>query len=568
MADPRPSIASFFRQNAALFILGLAHVPFLIAYLIGLWRVEHYQFFPFAFAVLIGLYVSRVDRGSVRIDWPGRAALFLDLLLLAAAILINSPEFAAMAFVMYCFAVTRGSREWLSHRAMTSLTLLPLIVTRPPRRLDVEMIHWLQEKTTWLASSGLENLGYLHLRRGNVIEFPGHTFLVEEACSGVQSLFTVLFLAALTVCWFRRGLIHSMLLIGLGLLFAAAMNILRIGVIAVAWQNWELDLAIGWQHDVIGYAVLLFAALLLVSADALLNFFLSPFFTDMPYGQLTETYHNPFTSLWNFIFGFGGGVVKRRRLSETTSAPGIRLLSLSACAAFTAAAVVFQGVLMYASGLGLFKLPESSLAVFKSNTLPAEIEGFQVSKYETTTRSNKSNWGEYSNTWRLTGHGMNLLISCDHPFINWHYLNICYTGAGWEVSPSITPPGSMDWPFVSFSLTDQAAGRQGTVIYSLFYADGEQLNPPATSFSLRYIFERIRNRSAGGLISVFRPPKGSASFQLQLFVESVNPISEQQKELLESLFVSVRTLLHEHYLTNIHEQLPRQVVSSSLEMPQ
>ena len=40
-------------------------------------------------------------------------------------------------------------------------------------------------------------MGYLHLRRGNIIELPDKQLLVEEACSGVQSLFTVLFLAVL-----------------------------------------------------------------------------------------------------------------------------------------------------------------------------------------------------------------------------------------------------------------------------------------------------------------------------------------------------------------------------------
>ena len=48
MNDARPPLAIWLKQNAALSILALAHLPFLIVYFAGLWQLEHYQFFPFA----------------------------------------------------------------------------------------------------------------------------------------------------------------------------------------------------------------------------------------------------------------------------------------------------------------------------------------------------------------------------------------------------------------------------------------------------------------------------------------------------------------------------------------
>jgi hypothetical protein len=108
---------------------------------------------------------------------------------------------------------------------LTYLTLLPLLLVRPPGKLDTFALHWLQENTTWLASRVLEALRRLHLHRGNIIELPDRPILVEEACSRVQSLFTVLFLAAFIVCWDRRSLLQTCLLFAAGFLFAGGIQL-------------------------------------------------------------------------------------------------------------------------------------------------------------------------------------------------------------------------------------------------------------------------------------------------------------------------------------------------------
>lgn len=207
MADERPSFLAFIQRNKPLALLGLAHLPFVVVYFISLWRYEHYQFYPFAIGAFIWLYFSRSDRGVIQLGWFGRAAILLDMLMLVFASATNWVQPVMPAAVLYCFAVTRGSREWKYPISLTYLTLLPLLLVRPPSKLDTFALHWLQENTTWLASRVLETLGHLHLQTGNIIELPDKQFLVEEACSGVQSLFTVLFLAAFIVCWNRRSLL-------------------------------------------------------------------------------------------------------------------------------------------------------------------------------------------------------------------------------------------------------------------------------------------------------------------------------------------------------------------------
>ena len=40
----------------------LAHVPFVALYFAALWRLDHYEFFPFALFAFTRLFFDRVDR--------------------------------------------------------------------------------------------------------------------------------------------------------------------------------------------------------------------------------------------------------------------------------------------------------------------------------------------------------------------------------------------------------------------------------------------------------------------------------------------------------------------------
>ncbi len=136
---------------------------------------------------------------------------------------------------------------------------------------------------------------------GNVLEFPGKRFLVEEACSGVQSLFTMLFLAIVITVGYRRKLFHTLLVLISAAFFAGVMNVLRVVAISVAWSSDQYDLSVGWQHEAIGIVALVFAAGLVYSADATIQFFCSPV-PDIPGAGLSAVYRNPVTSLWNWLF--------------------------------------------------------------------------------------------------------------------------------------------------------------------------------------------------------------------------------------------------------------------------
>jgi exosortase len=157
---------------------------------------------------------------------------------------------------------------------------------------------WLQRVTTAVSSGILHRTGMLHYREGNVLNFPGKSFMVEEACSGVQSLFTILFLAALVFCLKRRSLVHGLCLLSFGLILSGVMNILRVVTIAVAWDVNGSDLSTGWPHDTLGYICLGLAAAMLMSADRLLEFLFDPLLDVRRHGG-GSLFFNPLIAAWN-----------------------------------------------------------------------------------------------------------------------------------------------------------------------------------------------------------------------------------------------------------------------------
>lgn len=296
------------RSTSLLLLLGLLHLPMLWVYYSRLWMQEHYQFFPFALGAFGWFLWTRFKGPFVLTPFTLGVAAVDVLLLLVGTLVLQSPWLVALGFVCWCFVIAAGLEDREFEMSLGYLVLLPLLTLRLPLGWDTAVIQWLQRVTTAVASLILNDFGYLHLREGNVIEFPGKRFLVADACSGVQSLFTLLFLGALISCGYRRKWGHSLFVLLCAAGFAGLMNVARVYVIAVAWDAYGLDLASGWPHDVVGYVALISAALLVLSADAFVFFVFSPV-PDMAGQGMSALYRNPLVVFWNVCF------LSRRRLT-------------------------------------------------------------------------------------------------------------------------------------------------------------------------------------------------------------------------------------------------------------
>lgn len=287
-----------------------AHLPFVFIEFRRLWSREYYQFFPFAFVMFGYLLQSRTIRWAFRWDHLNSGLLALDVCLLIGGIVMNSPYLVYIGALVLCMVASRSCLDRQYNTSLGYLILLLLIVLRPPLNYDVQVINWLQTVTTKVSSRLLDFMGYMHVREGNILEYPGKRFMVEEACSGVQSLFTVLFLSILIICLNRRRWLHAMLVLLSAAFFAGLMNVARICAIFIAWAESGFDLTEGWQHSGLGYVALGVAAFLVYCADAFWGIVFSAV-PDTRGTGVSQIFRNPLIRFWN----------KRLHVSARTDKP-------------------------------------------------------------------------------------------------------------------------------------------------------------------------------------------------------------------------------------------------------
>ncbi len=328
-------------------VLICAHLPFAFIHYRESWSLEHYQFFPFALASFGWLIWTRRDSSSD--NWSVAVLVFLavDLLLLLAAVVKLSPWLAVAALVCGLTGLSLAVRERSYTCSMLAMSFLPLLTLRIPLNYDDRLIHWLQQQTTKLASAIGHRIGLEHYTEGNTLAVPGKHFLVEEACSGVNSLFTIMFIAAFVVAARRRSVIHGLLLIAAGFVVAALMNTLRVLSVIVAWDVARVDLAVGWIHDLLGYVVLILAAAFLMSADAFFDW-LTQRIPDVKRPGAMSIYRNPLIRLWNLTLATATTQTKATSLTGVPISKrfGLALGALSVLAAVGQVFVIVQNKLL------------------------------------------------------------------------------------------------------------------------------------------------------------------------------------------------------------------------------
>ena len=294
-------ICQFLVSRRLFAFLIAIHLPMVLRYFVELWPRQHYQFFPFAIIAFVVLFATRKSEQPERWSWLTKSLIGLDFVCMIAGCVLFSPWFFAVGLLCCLTAWCLASQDDGYDRSLFYLSALPLVAIRLPLNYDEPVIMWLQRVTTSVASGILHRTGMLHYREGNVLSFPGKSFMVAEACSGVQSLFTILFLAALVFCLKRRSLIHGLCLLSFGLILSGMMNIIRVVTIAVAWEVNGTDLSAGWPHDTLGYLCLGLAAAMLLSADRLLELLLDPLLDVRRHGG-GSLYFNPLIAAWNKVF--------------------------------------------------------------------------------------------------------------------------------------------------------------------------------------------------------------------------------------------------------------------------
>lgn len=529
--------------------LALASLPLLLAHARELWSKEHYQFFPLL-PIGAGFLAWRDLHGLGPLRPGPRTGTYALLgaawATLALGILLPSPWLGMVATLVLLLAVALavGGRD-LVRRVLPAWFLLGLAVPLP-NELDSRLVTALQQATASGVSAALDALGTLHDLDGNVFEIAGRRVEVEEACSGVRSLFAVLACTIFWAAWNRLRPWQAAVLTALAPAWVLVGNAARVLVIAEFDGTWGLDFTKGVPHEVLGLC--LFAAML---------------------GLVWSTHH-----LLLFFSGPGPRPWRRRRgmpgawgppPPSPAAAPGPEpptpealptppAFSATALAPWPVAAafgllVVAQAALWGAEawfgGDDWSQDPVASAEATGEASLPEQLASWRRAGFEVKRRDRGHLLGANSRIWRFRGGGVDATVSADYPFPGWHTLTRCYAIQGWTVEEAHVErgegdPGNMG-RFVVAELRKAADYQYGYLVYQHRDRAGRPVEPTILS-----PWNRLRKRLDSFLsleslmrgtpfVEATKPP----TVQVQLLIVAHRPLTEAERREARGAFRQV-----------------------------
>lgn len=272
----RSDAAAWLPWVAVLAGLGALYVPTYADLARGLWREDAYAHGPIVLAVFAWLAwrgrAALLDEGSRPAPWSGAALLAAGL----ALYLLGRTQSLAVFEVASHLPVIAGAillvRGWKALRRLAfPVAFLAFAVPLPGFVLDFATV-----PLKGLVSASVETLlgalAYPVAREGVVLWVGDHAMLVADACSGLNSLYSLFALGLLySQVVGRRAIARTLLLVAAMVPIAVAANIVRVVILVLVTYHWGEEAATGWVHDATGMLVFVVAFALLLGFDRIVR---------------------------------------------------------------------------------------------------------------------------------------------------------------------------------------------------------------------------------------------------------------------------------------------------------
>ena len=264
-------------RNILPFAIGiLVQIPLLVLYYKWLWARPHYSsWFLFGIGATLVLIYTRWPRDGRQIfmeSWWSNVLLAVAIGSGILGVIFVEPWFAACSVYTLIASLMARVIDRESGRSMWPVALPIYVTLAIPGGYDQQLINWLQSSSAHLTSRLLDLISIAHYMPGTVIEVPGKRYGIEEACSGIQSFFLLLFVAVVMSVWLRRTVFRTAILIAAAIVWSVFMNCIRIFLIPFLDQNFGFDLTEGVAHDLLGWSTMAVGVMLLLSTDQFLMF--------------------------------------------------------------------------------------------------------------------------------------------------------------------------------------------------------------------------------------------------------------------------------------------------------
>ena len=577
-----------------------AQIPMFLLFFRQMMSKTHYQTIWLALIATAAIAWSRwprEERTPFRESTASNILLGVGLMMgIGSVLFVNTWFCAASVMVLITSFLLKVADSDRGHSLWTAA--LPLFVFLPlPFSRDTVLITSLQRHSAWLTSRLLDLLGLGHFLDGTQIQVPGRDgYGIEEACSGVQSFFTLLFIAVVMMVVFRRiktnlaggtilailgiacvlasipfpfmfyvaiacllwGLLgfRAMALVGAAIFWAMFINVIRILLIPVLDVNEIADLTGGFGHILLGWGALAIGLALLLSTDQLLLFLFGPVETEVgesgPFGKLI-------TRFWNQLVSGQDprdSEKKKKRKVIPVKAGSTRLAWI--VAGILAAGGLFQ-LTDVARGFSHTKKVQFFDAditkAMSEDDLPQELKNwsrFETNGYKTELRDHGSDLGRRSDVWQYRAPRCNAIFSFDQTFPGWHELTSCYRNSGWKLvdggrvvrTPEAASEDEKSWPYVE-AVFEKATGEKGYLLFSHFNGAGDPEQAPINVGTLESFLTKAKNRLSNRVrASLF----SSETYQVQVMVQHYGILDESVKTEIQDRYLQARNILRDKFI--------------------
>lgn len=391
-------------------------------------------------------------------------------------------------------------------RCWPALVLL-LLMVRPPFSLDLRLATGLQLWVSAQASSILDMLNVSHYLEGNIIHLVNQPLHVEEACSGINSLFATGAVLVFAMLLLRRPVAHAIALFGFGFIAVLAVNVFR--VVALTWMHHYsvrlgefFDMTI--PHMAFGMGCFAILLLLLFSGDALLFLSIDRLWYVLPAGLMMrlrwltggdpEEAVDPDAEPPPDTKPKAAEKVETEPLDQTIQARAgtWRFVTLG-FGAMAALQIVVVGLAM-SRGDEVAELPEGDPLAGKisANLLPSEWNGWKLSSFNEQENMDFVE-ANYSSQWRFERDDQVAYVYLHRPYVDFHQLQACYSGTGWTVTDKDS--GIIEDPGLQFVMYNIERDGDGLNALAFSYADLANQNwlVPPVNMQSTGLAQRVRN---------------------------------------------------------------------------
>lgn len=535
-------------------------LPLVALYFYNLWQIDQYQFFVVLLAVIGLLIFTRWDRKFYfprnNLTWGFVA---IGLLGSVTSSILFSPWLAYFSLLLTssCFAVSHREKELteghepISAGSLFYMTIPLWLCLRIPLNYDQQLTFGLQHLTARFSSFCLDLLSIPHHISGVIFDLSSAKLFVEEACSGVQSLFALLCVSLLLLALNRRPIVLIPIYSGAAIFSAALFNVVRVVTIAAAQEWYSLDLAHGWKHDVLGYCCLAGAILLLASFDRLFRvmFFPIPKVDDT---LKLQRIPNPFKIAWNKLLSPVKTISNRPHKPSSPLFPQWQLHSLLGLAILSWGCQVVFGTQQLmrvrnawidgpVGGTEMFWQPRENLFASESDLV---VEGFQ--KFRNGEDMSR---GQNTDVWMIldTQTRQRHRVAISQPYDGFHDLCICYAGNGWRMDDrSIVRQrdflsGSSTWDYI-YSTWFNDNGTYAYLAFSGLNRDNTPSSIPDESLS-----DIFSNRFSIGSGTEARMKE---CMMIQVWTTMDAPLTKEEQIELKNFHLRLRTLVSKQFTTH------------------